>query len=95
MFCFPLLAPSSVPAILPPPMVPVHTVPPTAVSEIEIFDGDGGPHMRFTGFFDFSAPIPPSIGGTSARAREVVDTTIALHGSFGLPPPPLLSNDLR
>ena len=63
-----------------PYIVPVHTMPPIAVSEIEVFNEDGGPHMRSIGSSDLCAPNLTSLGGISALSREVVDTTVAFHG---------------
>ena len=42
-FYFLLPIPSSIPANHPPPMAHVHHVPPVAISEVEVFDGDGDP----------------------------------------------------
>ena len=78
--------------ILSPLVILVHTVPPITGSEIEVFNGDGGSHMRSIGSSYFSAS---SLGGISTYAREVVNTTIALHGSFSLPFLPLLPTNLR
>ena len=56
---------------------------------------DGEPHMRSNGSSDFSASNPIKLSGTSTHAREVVDTTVAIHAPFSLPPPPLLLTNLE
>ena len=82
-FCFPLPTPSSMLVNLPHPVTPVPTVTPNAASEVELFDGDGGPHVRSIGFSNFSAAIPSSFGGTVAHSWEVVTaspfTTFTTH----------------
>jgi len=64
-FCLPTHIPSSVLVTYPPPAAPMPVVPPDAVSTIEVFDGDGGPHMWPTVMEDIPPPIPTSLGTTS------------------------------
>jgi len=51
--------------------------------------------MRSIGSSDLFEPSSANLGGISARAREVIDTTAILHGSFNLPPLPWLFINLR
>jgi len=95
-FLFPSPPPSSLePAILLHPIVLGHTVSPIVVSKIEVFDGDGGPYMRFISSSDLVAPHSASLSGISTHAREIANCTIAFHDSFSLPPPSLLPIHLR
>jgi len=94
-FCFPPPTPSLDRAILSPLVVPMCTVPPGTAFEMKVFDEDGGPHMRSIDAFDLFAPSSAHLGGTSARAREIIDTSATLHGLFSLPPSLLLFTDLR
>ena len=87
--------PSSVPANRPLPMAPVHSIPLTVISEIKLFDGDGGSPVQSISFFDLSPPIPTSLGGISARSREVVDTMTTPHVLLGLPPLSQLPTNMR
>jgi len=43
--------------------------------------------MRSIGSSNLTVPCLASLGGVSARAREVVDNTVAFHNSFSLPSP--------
>ena len=78
------------PAVLSHPIVPRHSASLVAAFAIEVLDGDGRPHMRSIGSSDLAAPRSANLGGVFARAKEVVDTTVAFHGSFSLPSPSLL-----
>ena len=69
-FCFPLSIPSSVSNVHLVPAAPIFSIPPAVVSEIEVFEGDGGSHMRSITFSDYCPPIPTSLVGTSARTRD-------------------------
>ena len=82
-------------AIFPPAAIPVHTIPPGASSDFEVFDSDGAPHIRFIAPFDPSPPTSAHFRDTSARTKEVVDTTELLYGLFNLSPQLLLPTDLR
>ena len=83
------------PGNLPPPAAPVPTVTSNAAFENEAFDEDGGPHLRFIGFSDFSAAVPASFGGNFAYFWEVV--TASSFTTLTSPPPPILppSTNLR
>jgi len=72
---FPPLTPCSVSA-----MLPFHAAPVDFVPLLLCFYGDGDPPMSFIAFSNLSSPIPASLSGTSAYTREVVDTTVVLHG---------------
>ena len=74
-FCFPLPTPFSMPIIPPPSVAPVHIVPCNAISRLQVFDGDEGPHMLSGGFFDFSTVVSISFGTTSSCNGKVVDPT--------------------
>jgi len=68
-FYFSPLTPYLVPAIFPPPTIPMHTVLLDTISQIEVFDGDGIAHMGSIGSSDFSTPSPTNLGGISTRPR--------------------------
>ena len=94
-FCFLPPTPSSLIAIFPPPAIFMHNVPPANFLEIEVFSDEGGPHMRFIGPSYLSPATSAYFRDAFSCAKEVVNTTITLHCSFSLPPPPLSPTDLR
>ena len=94
-FCFPPPTLSSMFAILPSTAITVHTLSLVVIYEIDIFDENKEPHTRSKAFSDPFPPVLAHFGDTSAHAREVVDMTVTPHGSFSLPPPSLLSTNLR
>jgi len=94
-FCFLPPTPTPKPTILLHLAMPEHTVSHIVASEIEVLDGDGRSHMRSTASSDLAARHSAGLGSVSTHVREVVDTIVAFHGPFSLPPPSLFSIHLR
>jgi len=61
------------------------TIPPDAISRIEVFDRDGGPY-KWPAMYDDPLPIPTSFWITSVCTKEVVDPTPPFYTSTSTPP---------
>ena len=91
-FCFPPPIRSSVLALSSSPEAPTYSVSHGANSGITMFDGDGGPHMRFVAMSDLHSPIPTTLGGTTFCLREVLEATAFITSPSPPPPPSVLSS---